>query len=370
MLFLTLATFSQTGGIQMVCRSLAKALDNISAQKYQPFRMISLCDAPDDLNTNYLSTQAFKAFSYDRLRFCTYVLRKSGSSGIIFLGHINLLPLAILVKALSPAIRIILVAHGKEVWGKITWLKKRFLSRYVEVWAVSRFTKTVLEERHKLPSHRIAVLNNCLDPFFTVPTTFEKPGYLLKRYNVEPGNKILLSITRLDACEKRKGYDLVIESLPALLEIYPNLRYLLAGNASVRERLRLRAKIEDLNLDKHVVLTGFISSEELTDHHLLADIFVLPSYKEGFGLVFLEAGVCGSKIIAGNQDGSADAVMESRLTSLVNPHSSKAISAEILRLLSEESDPVEFTLQQTRVIKNFSFEKYQSTVNSLLNGAQ
>ena len=51
------------------------------------------------------------------------------------------------------------------------------------------------------------------------------------------------------------------------------------------------------------------SDEELVDHYNLSNVFLMPSYGEGFGIVFLEALSCGIPVIAGNTDGSKDALM-------------------------------------------------------------
>jgi glycosyltransferase involved in cell wall biosynthesis len=369
-LFITLATFSQTGGVQMVCRSMTKALDNISIQDSEAFQMISLCDAAADLDVNYVSANAFKAFQHQRLPFCVYAIKKAFSSRRVILAHSNLLLLACLISMLSPKTKMILLAHGKEVWGKMSWWKKALLNRKLEVWAVSSFTKRVLQEKHKIIPGRIKVLNNCLDPFFQVPVQFNKPEYLLKRYHLTKNEQVLLTLTRLDEFERNKGFDLVLDCLPSLLPSYPRIRYLIAGKATEAEHQRLQVKIQALNLQKHVVLTGFVPLRELTDHHLLADIFVLPSSKEGFGLVFLEAAACGSNIIAGNQDGSVDAVMDGELGLLVNPHSAHEISAALKELLMKPRDPIARKRQQRISTTNFSFDNYQQAIHSLLISAQ
>jgi len=68
-----------------------------------------------------------------------------------------------------------------------------------------------------------------------------------------------------------------------------------------------------------VILTGFIEEIELADYFLLADLFVLPSKKEGFGIVFIEALACGLPVICGNVDGSTDAIRDGELGKAINP---------------------------------------------------
>jgi len=370
MLFLTLATFSQTGGVQMVCRSMTKALYNISLHEKQGFQMLSLCDSPEDVNLNYVGLKYLKAFSYNRLRFMLYAVWKAGSAKTVILAHANLLPLAFLIKLFSPATEITLLAHGKEVWGDTPWWKKRLLNKQVRIWAVSRFTKKVLVEKHRITSSRIQVLNNCLDPLFEVPEQFNKPDYLLKRYNFHVNDKIILTLTRLDRFEQEKGYDLILESLPTLIRDFPNVRYVIAGKASDDEHLRIEAKIRELKLQKHVCLIGFVRHEELTDHHLLSDIFALPSSKEGFGLVFPEAAACGSQVIAGNRDGSADAVLDGVTGCLVDPHSRAEIAQTLKNLLQKPNDPEDQKSRQEIVQRVFSFDKYQENICSLLTDAR
>jgi phosphatidylinositol alpha-1,6-mannosyltransferase len=366
MLFLTLATFSQTGGVQMVCRSMTKALNHIQQQANSRFEMISLCDAPNDRNERYIPANTFKGFSYQRMNFCRYALRRASSVRIVLLGHVNLLPLAWLIKRLWPETRIILLAHGKEVWGGMPGWKKRFLNGKAEIWAVSRFTKKMLVTRHQIRPRNIRVLNNCLDPFFRVPENFEKPLYLLNRYGLKAHHHVLLTITRLDSYEKDKGYDLVLDALPDLLLNFPDLRYVIAGKPSIAEASRLLTKIDVLALKAYVVVPGFVQEEELTDHHLLANTFILPSSKEGFGLVFLEAAACGSSIIAGNKDGSIDAVMDGALATLVDPSSKKELTAALHKHLAYKYNPAAAALQQELSTKQFSFRNYKSNIEALL----
>ncbi len=365
MLFLTLETFRGTGGVQMVCRSMAKALAELSTCQ-DPFEMISLCDNPEDLNQTYLPAGMSRAFSYRRLAFVRYVLGKAKVSRTVILAHVNLIGLAWLIKLMVPEARIILLAHGKEVWRRSPFWKRRFIATQIQVWAVSRYTRMKLIEQQDMPATRISVLHNCLDPLFTIPHCFSKPSALLECYGLHAGQEILLTICRMGHYEQNKGYDLVLEALPEIILQFPRLVYLLAGTASLKEQDRLRRKIRGLGLEPHVIFTGFISDEVLCDHHLLADVFVLPSSKEGFGLVFIEAAVCGRKIIAGNKDGSVDAVLDGKLATLVDPTSKKELTTAIISALKQDKDDAHAKAQQLLALHHFSFDNYKSNIKQLL----
>ncbi|MBC7745693.1 MAG: glycosyltransferase family 4 protein, partial [Flavobacterium sp.] len=302
-LFLTLDMFGFTGGIEKVCLILSRALSDMSF-KLASMHVYSLYDKPAQHDPKYIRKSCFRAFQNNRLKFGVSSLLRGIRSDIIVISHVNLSIAALLIKALSPKIRIIVYAHGTEVWEKLPRWKSSFLRTYCEVWAVSEYTAEKLRELNSADPEKIKVLPNCLDPYLEIPSTFSKPGNLLKRYQLTPDQPILFTLARLLSNSIYKGYDLIIESLPELIKTYPNIRFLLAGKAGNSEKTRLEKLIFSLNLNQYVIFTGYIPDAELSDHFRLADIFVMPSNKEGFGIVFIEAAASGCKIIGGNQDGS------------------------------------------------------------------
>ena len=113
-------------------------------------------------------------------------------------------------------------------------------------------------------------------------------------------------------------------------------------------------------------LTGFIPEQELVSHYLLADIFILTSKKEGFGLVLIEAAACGRQLICGNQDGSKEAILNGDLGMMIDPENLNEIKDAISALLKAEHKPSEALRIQQTCIRQFNYPLYQQKVKDLL----
>jgi phosphatidylinositol alpha-1,6-mannosyltransferase len=366
-LFLTLSTFSSAGGIEKVNRCLAKVLFNLFPGQVQLF---SLVDGETDVDERYLPKNAFKGFSYQKANFIIKAIAEGVKSNTLILSHINLLMVAFLVKLFKPSVKVVVYAHGIEVWGKLANWKKRFLRKQVQIWAVSQYTANKLQETHQIPAQKITVLANSLAPFMEVPSHYQKPQTLLSKYQLQNNQPILYTLTRLSSKEMYKGYDLVLQALPQLLKKYPQLHYILAGKADDKEAQRVKNLIQSLHLEAHVTLAGFIPDNELTDHFLLADAFVMPSRGEGFGIVFIEATACGCPVIAGNKDGSVDALLNGKLGELIDPTDAEELEMAIGNLLAKPLSPAEKEQLQQQCLAHFGFERYQERVKGLLKEAE
>lgn len=367
MLFLTLDIFKKTGGIQKVCRTLAYTLSIIKksgSENISSFKTLSLYDKETD--ARYVHTKQFKGFNGSKISFLTSAIFEGLKAKTIIVSHINLIIIALFIKSIRRKTQIIMLAHGIEVWRKIPRWKQCFIQRHVKIWAVSNYTAQILERHHQVFPANIEVLNNALDPFFTIPHQFKKPQLLLDRYGLNENQSILLSVTRLSKHETKKGYDKVIELLPLVINEFPNLHYLLCGKLDTEEKHRLEQLIEKENLKQHISLIDFIHDEEMVMHYLLADTFILPSKKEGFGLVFIEAAACGSKIISGNIDGSTDAMLNGELGRMVNPDKPEEIKEAIINSLNQPHNHQTALNIQKKCLLNFSHQKYLQKTQNLL----
>jgi phosphatidyl-myo-inositol dimannoside synthase len=173
----------------------------------------------------------------------------------------------------------------------------------------------------------------------------------------------------LSGREKYKGYDMVINCLPSLLINFPSIRYIIAGKYDDEEKGRIDRLIKEKGLEKHVILTGYLKEDMLTDYYQMADLFIMPSRKEGFGIVFLEAMVSGLPVIGGNMDGSVDALRNGELGILVDPTSIDSISEGIssaLQLLPGRTENDSRILQE-KVLSHFGYPEYKKRLADLIN---
>jgi len=107
-------------------------------------------------------------------------------------------------------------------------------------------------------------------------------------------NKIIISMGRL---QKKKGFDILIDSFNEVIKKYPN-SYLLIAGPDEGEKENLLKQIENLGLRKKVFLIGNIENQDKIDFLANADLFVLPSHNENFGNVYLESLSVGTPIVA------------------------------------------------------------------------
>ena len=315
-------------------RTLAHSLFHISKKKNWNFQLFSLYDSRYDLMGRYLPAENYVGFGNHRLMLGLKTLNAAANADIVILSHINLSLVGITIKLLNPKCQLWLIAHGIEVWRPVNFIKRLFLKRFCnKIICVSKFTSQQMTHWHRSDPSKCVVLNNAVDPFIKLPDTFEKPEYLLNRYGLTTQNQVIFTLTRLASSEQYKGYDQVIKAVSRLKNIFPNIKYVLSGQYDQKEETRIKALIDTFQVNNQVILTGFLDENELTDHFLLSDLFVLPSKKEGFGIVFIEALACGLPVICGNADGSIDAIRDGELGTAINVDDLEELENVIVKYL-------------------------------------
>ena len=289
-----------------------------------------------------------------RTRYAGRALRLAFNSepfDAVFCGHLYMAPLAAAVSRLLGA-RLWLQLHGIEAWERPGKLVQKAAAQAGLVTAVSRYTRRRFLAWAEVDPGLVRVLPNTVEPRFSPGP---KPVELARRLGVE-GRKILLTVSRLAASERYKGHDRVIAALPLVLSRYPETVYFIAGDGDDQARLKLL--VTKARLSSAVRFLAHVADEDLVNLYRLADVFIMPSIGEGFGIVFLEAAACGLQIIGGNRDGSWDALREGALGQTIDPLSRHAIVDAVCRAFASERP----SAHRTTVFSNETFNAHAAAV--------
>lgn len=231
------------------------------------------------------------------------------------------------------------VFHGTEMrtFGRSQSLAFRLgigRSRFVEMLgrlrggiAVSHDLRRKILAEFDDASVNIEVVPHGVDVQFFTPL----PSTSLDRVRAEHGlpdfGPILFSASRLAA---EKGHDVLIDAMDRLIAEFPRIVLLIGGSGPNRENLSRR--IHAAGIEEHVRMLGPLSREEMRAYYRIADLFVLPSEEESFGLVFIEANACGTFVVSGNRGGVTEVVRNGINGFAISPYDPAEIADAIRRV--------------------------------------
>jgi phosphatidyl-myo-inositol dimannoside synthase len=242
---------------------------------------------------------------------------------VVFCGHIHIAPLALIIARLARA-KLIVQTHGIEVWGRPSWLRRVALERADMVLCVSRNTRAaVLAWTVDAQERAIVVPDTVSDDFSP------GDGSKLRSALGLTGKRVLLTVGRMDAHERYKGHDLVIAALSGPGQKMGDVHYVIVGDGNDRGRLEALARSHKIEDRVHFI--GAVDHETLIDAYRMADIFVMPSKGEGFGIAFLEAMASGTPVLGLSAGGARDALADGELGGAVTE---SELPDAICRLLS------------------------------------
>jgi glycogen synthase len=181
--------------------------------------------------------------------------------------------------------------HGVENW---------MANRAERVIACSAYMREHISDIYGLPEERIAVIPNGIDPADLVPV--DDLETLRARF-AAPDERLVLLVGRL---VYEKGFQLALEALPGLIERVGNVRFMVAGSGTAEQELREQAT--RLGLDDHGTFLGWIGDDVLHSLYRIADLTVVPSIYEPFGLVALEAMASGCPCLVADTGGLREVV--------------------------------------------------------------
>ena len=181
--------------------------------------------------------------------------------------------------------------HGVERW---------MAHRAERVIACSAYMRGHVADVLGLDGERVAVIPNGIDPADLVPVA---DLVAVRARFARPGQRLVLLAGRL---VYEKGFQLALEALPGLIDRLGDVRFVVAGSGTHEASLREQA--ERLGLLQHGVFLGWVEDPLLHSLYRVADLCVVPSIYEPFGLVALEAMASGCPCLVADTGGLREVV--------------------------------------------------------------
>ena len=235
---------------------------------------------------------------------------------------------------------------------------RQAVSSSTKVIAVSSATKHDLVSLYDVPEDKVTVVHNGYDSdVFNITT---KPDQkILKSYSLTPHSYILF----LGTIQPRKNALKLIQAFHLLKESGYNGKLVLAGKIGWMAEETLEA-IKKSPEAKDIVMTGYVSDETRKALYTYADVYVLPSLYEGFGVPAIEAMGCGASVTCANNSSLPEVVGDAGLLF------SAADPADIARAILEiKQDRKSWVAKSLARAKHFSWEKCaQETLGVLTSG--
>ena len=161
-----------------------------------------------------------------------------------------------------------------------------------QVIAVSHFTKRSIEHHHHIPQERISVVHNGIYPREVVSEY---------RYRKTWPKHVVLFLGRVTF---QKGPDYFIEVATRIIPHLKDVIFVLAGQGDMLPQLI--EQVRKLSLQDYFLFPGFVQGQELEELFSVADLYVMPSVSEPFGLTALEAISFETPVVLSNQSGAAE----------------------------------------------------------------
>ncbi len=328
--------FSRRGGIEEVSRQVAESVKASRALRISVWR--------------YPVSNKFSVLARWWLRMTL------DKKAIYFFMHPYIFEQFRDVWARKDAPAAIVWAHGIEVWGNFGKQKASALPLATKVIASSTYTRErVLENFPQADVSVVPLAVHC------------GPAY---HFRAPQRPFEILSVGRLAGKERYKGHDFVLEALALLKQRGINIHYNIVGSGD--DKARLQRRVGELGLNELVEFHGYLADEAAEMVYARSSLFVMPSHVikrdeelwsgEGLGLVYLEAAGHGLPVIACDEGGQKDCVIDGETGFLVPPNP-EIIAGKIEYLMKNRELCRRMGEQGRRFVsRNFTPAKFRASV--------
>ena len=262
--------------------------------------------------------------------------------------HANLL--ARLVRLTTKIPRLICTAHTTNEGGRLRMLAYRLTDSLADIFTnVSKEAVVALEAKGAAPPGRMLVVFNGSDTQKFSPDCLTRES-VRERFEVG-SDKIILAVGRL---VEAKDYPNLLSAFAKIASRIKNVKLWIIGDGPLREFLE--SLVAELGLGERVTFLGIRLDHDIPDLMRAADVFVLSSAWEGFGLVVAEAMATERVVVATDSGGVKELVGDCGL--LVAPQNSEALARALEKALNMSPEQVKILGEKARrrIVENFSLD--------------
>jgi len=357
---LLLALFTELlahGGIQRMGRHVCSALDGAARKRRMRFVALSLRDPNGSRGTVPGDGRVeFRGFGGDKLAFSSEAFRQIRSAALVYIGHPRLAALSFAAAGVRPRPPVWVQAYGVEVWKELPALSRMSLRCADKVLGISADTMERLRRVQQISGDRISYLPPALEPGL---------DHAAEAAPARSHGPVILTVSRLDEMDPYKGIENVLRAVKGLIGDFPSLRYRLVGDGS--DRSRLEAVANGLGIQDRVAFLGSVDEATLASEYRSCDAFILPSLREGFGIVYLEAMAHGKPVIGVDCAGTRDVVREGDSGLLLRDDSAAEIERRLREVLNDRSLRSRLGAGGAAISKEFSLEALTDRIDRMLD---
>lgn len=296
------------GGIQNMCYSLANYFS-------EEFEETIICSSDSDvkqikkadiIKSKYSSKEISK-FKRDIIH-TLFILHHRKKIDFVISALYNICSCAYLLKKMY-GVPYGIMAHGNEVYGDVG-------SNKLKIPILNFYRYKILKNANIIFANSIYTKNLVLKITKTNIVVISPPVEIKENdKSIIVNNNQSYELFSIARHVKRKGFQLVIESLPKLIDKYPKIHYNIAGSGEYTDELI--DLVSRLKLNDRVTFLGRLTEEEKRIYFEKCSLFIMPSFSiekensiEGFGIVYIEANSYGKFVIGSKSGGIPDAIVD------------------------------------------------------------
>lgn len=222
------------------------------------------------------------------------------------------------------------------------------LIHQIEWWLTFESSRTIccsqymmeqITDIFQLPLDKVEIIPNGIDfECFKKDVSVD----LYRKKYLKPGEKLVFFVGRL---VYEKGVQTVLEAMPIILNKVPNVKFVVAGSGPHLNQLK--SLVTEFGLDDKVRFAGHVDTDDLCAFYSIADLTVVPSLYEPFGMVVLESMAMGTPTIVADTGGLSEIVVHEETGLKFEPGNSRSLADAMLRILTDDGLTARLTADAT-----------------------